>query len=413
MRMRKSLWLSLWIALQHSVIGYRCSRTAAASPILSRTLLCSTRSSALEQLKQQQSEAQSRLREEKVQRKYHEHLDLIASGDEGAIKNLANLETWKLLNTGGLTISTHGYTTMTRQPPLLNEVDAIRLCSSMDRSGFETISASQFQWDKFGVDFGKIAATMEQLVDAGWPPVFIFIFDEPWKVCCRLFDCMGQLIDDDELLLEHSMYAWALHRPELSDPSSAAKVEKVGTNFGTPHRDITYNNCHNPDDGKPDILSVWIPVVDVSTENGCMYVIPRERDPQFSLDVSKKDQDPFSHRFQYEAVLPLAPIDAGSALVWHPNLIHWGSSCRATSQLPPRKSIAMAFRVRDSRRPSTDKELSRYGRSPFTREEMLAGGPTLKARIQMIAKALVLYNVWYPEYHGFDLGMIATTDDEE
>ena len=379
---------------------------------ISKTLLCA-RSSALEQLKTQQEEAKRQLREENVQRKYHEHLDLIASGDEGAIGNLANLATWNALNIGDLSISENGYRPTMRQPPLLDEVNAAKLRTSMDRSGFETISASQFEWNKFGVDFRKIAATMEQLVTAGWPPVFIFMFDEPWKVCCRLFDCMGQLIEDDELLLEHSMYAWALHRPELNPDPAATKVEKVGTNFGTPHRDITYSNCHSPVDGKPEILSIWIPVVDISTENGCMYVVPRERDPQFSLDVSKKDQDPFSHKFQYDAITPLAPIDAGSALIWHPNLRHWGSSCRATSRLPPRKSIAMAFRVRDSRRPSTEKEVSRYGRSPFTRDEMLAGGPTLKQRIQMIAKALMLYNVWYPEYHGFDLGMIAATTDAD
>ena len=40
--------------------------------------------------------------------------------------------------------------------------------------------------------------------------------------------------------------------------------------------------------------------------------------------------------------------------------------------------------------------ISRYGRVPLTWKEMLAGGPDLTQRIQMIAKALMLYNVWYP-----------------
>ena len=75
----------------------------------------------------------------------------------------------------------------------------------------------------------------------------------------------------------------------ITDPKTKP-VEKVGVNFGTPHRDITYSNCHGAEDGKPDILSLWIPVVPVSTENGCMYVIPRENDPQFDKDVAKKDQ---------------------------------------------------------------------------------------------------------------------------
>ena len=134
-----------------------------------------------------------------------------------------------------------------------------------------------------------------------------------------------------------------------------------------------------------------------------MYVIPRDCDPQFAKDDVPKDQDPFSHRFPYAHVRPLAPAPAGTTMVWHPNLIHWGSSCSASSVLPARKSIAMAFRVRDATRPSTEKELMRYGRVPFTREELLVCGPSFKERLRMIVKALMLYNVWYPEYDGFDI----------
>ena len=30
--------------------------------------------------------------------------------------------------------------------------------------------------------------------------------------------------------------------------------------------------------GLPNILGLWIPVVDATSENGCMFVVPRERD---------------------------------------------------------------------------------------------------------------------------------------
>jgi hypothetical protein len=70
----------------------------------------------------------------------------------------------------------------------------------------------------------------------------------------------------------------------------------------------------------------------------------------------------------------------------------------------------MAFRVRESKRKSTEKEISRYGRAPLSRGDMLMGGPDLRARIQMIAKALMLYNVWYPEYEGLDLDLLSTKD---
>jgi ectoine hydroxylase-related dioxygenase (phytanoyl-CoA dioxygenase family) len=317
------------------------------------------------------------------------------------------------------------------------------------------------QWAAYGVDLPAIAETMDRLVADGWPSVFIFLFDQPWKLSMRLFDLMPELLADTEAVLEASMYAWALEK--LEKPKKGEKFEKkekVGANFGVPHRDITFKNCHNPADGSPDILSIWIPIVDVDTSNGCMYVIPREKDPQFAKDEVPKDQDPFSFRFPYSDVTPLAPSKAGTTLVWHPNLIHWGASCSPSSPLPPRKSIAMAFRVRDSTRASTPKEIDRYGRKPFLRDELLTGGPNFKgisyicqstlcadeghyqvkklmiahfisyfqvsvvltlpllsthfsipktkpARLKMIAKSLMLYNVWYPEYAGFDIGKLA------
>ena len=56
-----------------------------------------------------------------------------------------------------------------------------------------------------------------------------------------------------------------------------------------------------------------VSVVDVNTDNGCMFVIPRENDRQFGVDAVPKDQDPFSHRFPYEDIKPLAPAAAGAA----------------------------------------------------------------------------------------------------
>merc|ERR1711871_1608415 len=104
------------------------------------------------------------------------------------------------------------------------------------------------------------------------------------------------------------MYAWKLEK--LKPPTKGEynkKEEKVGANFGVPHRDITYKNCHDPKDGSPDILSLWIPIVDIDVDSGCMYLIPREKDPQFAKDETPKDQDPFSLRFPYGDILPLAP----------------------------------------------------------------------------------------------------------
>ena len=262
------------------------------------------------------------------------------------------------------------------EPVFLHERERLEEKRGMlEYRGFTSVDADTMAWENYGVNLKAIADTMNNLTQDGWPAVFIFLYDQPWKLAARLFDLMPDILDDPESVLEASMYAWSLEKPEHPKKGEEylSKEEKVGANFGVPHRDITYRNCHREDDGAPDVLSLWIPIVDIDTDSGCMYIIPREKDPQFAIDEAPRDQDPFSFRFPYADVKPLAPASAGTPFIWHPNLIHWGGSCSASASLPPRKSIAMAFRVREERRMSTQKEVERYGRRPFSKREIREG----------------------------------------
>ena len=48
-----------------------------------------------------------------------------------------------------------------------------------------------------------------------------------------------------------------------------------------PHRDSSYDRCVSPEDGRPIKLSVWVPLVDATLDNGCMYVLPKNCDALF------------------------------------------------------------------------------------------------------------------------------------
>lgn len=391
------------LGLSYLQQGYGFRLKAA---VLRRVTLQAT---ATEQYLINKRAAEAQLKEERIQRDYHKHLDAIADGDPTAISSLGGVEKWLQYAADGITLTPNGFPSVENNPlyqsqnNILNATYLSHINETLDFRGFAMLSSELFDWAAYDVDMQAIAQTMSNLVAAGWPSVFIFLYDQPWKMCLRLFDLMAPILNDEEATLEASLYAWALER----QPKDTLIKEKVGGNFGSPHRDITYKNCHATD-GSPDILSLWIPLVDVSADNGCMMVVPRECDPQFALDKLPKDQDPFSHRFQYASIKALAPITGGTTLVWHPNLIHWGSACSFFSELPPRKSIAMAFRVCDARRPSTDKEIERYGRVPFSRQELQRGGPGFQARLRMIVKSLILYNVWYPTYDGLAMDKIDT-----
>ena len=55
---------------------------------------------------------------------------------------------------------------------------------------------------------------------------------------------MDVLHQDEELVLEASVYAWALEKPMLNED---APGEMVGGNFGVPHRDAAYLVNHTDD----------------------------------------------------------------------------------------------------------------------------------------------------------------------
>ena len=61
-------------------------------------------------------------------------------------------------------------------------------------------------------------------------------------------------------------------------PPTEAQAPTAGQNFGMPHRDFTCLQSLAPD-GAPLVLSVWLPLTEVTTDNGCMMAVPRALDP--------------------------------------------------------------------------------------------------------------------------------------
>lgn len=250
--------------------------------------------SPAEQYAAQRAAALQEKREERVKRAYETELEGLWSGESAAYQRLLNKDFWRDIGAGaGLsiadddgraaTLAAFGADTRSATPENTRVAENLRLLLDRGFCGVEGID-----WEAHGVDFGSIAAGMEALKRAGWPPVFVFMFDEVWRVCEGLFDVIAPLIQDDELVLEASVYGWALDKPTMT---SGEPGEKVGGNFGVPHRDNSYGSSHTAD-GLPSILGIWIPCVDVTTENGCMYVVPRERDPLFDNEADRTHKAP-------------------------------------------------------------------------------------------------------------------------
>ena len=186
-----------------------------------------------------------------------------------------------------------------------------------------------------------------------------------------------------QLVLEPSVFAHALEKPASAedtdeerrreaasqDASEIARHSYLGGNFGAPrplllrlsgtlseplseppiglpHRDHSSSDCFDAASGEPVLLSLWCPLTRVTADNGCMFVLPKDRDPllhqprhphhlrpfdassgtlRFGLggavasprnDVSHEPPRSLLGASPAGAVA-LAPCDAGCALAWH------------------------------------------------------------------------------------------------
>jgi hypothetical protein len=209
----------------------------------------------------------------------------------------------------------------------------------------------------------KMRTCFEATQDAGWHPVFAFMYDEFWRAFrgpamvrflagalgegyCQLPHCWGHFVPANSK-------GW---RPHVDGPS-------------------TFNK-----------LTVWLPLNNVTLENGCMYVVPRNAE-------TEKLSDDFSSRKSFDVADTLKllqnskalPAAAGSFLGWGPNLIHWGSTSGPLA--PSRFSISVEFAG-----PPTSAQVA---------EEFLidpqptATLPSLRARLSLIAKAIKSYERYF------------------
>lgn len=255
-------------------------------------------------------------------------------------------------------------------------------------------------------DLAAMAELMRTLRAEGWPPVFIYMYDAAWRALLPLYDVAASILDTSptEVLLEPSFFAWSLQAViQGADQGKAV----VGNNFGLPHRDYSFNESwcmEDPAKPQPQLLCMWMPLVDVDITNGCLCVLPREHDwcwaegthPAHMRMATRPDCDgPLGAgsacdttevRFPLGGLRPLAPAKAGDVLAWSGNTVHMGTPCSTEAASRPRSSMALTFR-RASAPPFCAAVLS-----PLSRDDAIS--LSLEKRLQLISQSLLLYSQW-------------------
>ncbi|MDB5282353.1 MAG: hypothetical protein JWO06_1428 [Bacteroidota bacterium] len=109
-----------------------------------------------------------------------------------------------------------------------------------------------------------------------------------------------------------------------------------GNNYMPLHPDWTY-----VDESKFASVSVWIPLVDTSLDNGCLGVIPGSH---LLVNAIRGPRIP-QLSYQYDEPLRLAkgktiPVKAGTAIIYHHGLIHFSPENK-TAQFRPAINLSM------------------------------------------------------------------------
>tara|TARA_R110002111_G_scaffold63952_2_gene105377 strand:+ start:328 stop:1161 length:834 start_codon:yes stop_codon:yes gene_type:complete len=161
---------------------------------------------------------------------------------------------------------------------------------------------------------------MYALDAADIPPVYIFLYDQPWWLFVRLNRLVQHFLGEKFAVLPN-LWAWHL------------KAE--GARGWPPHRDCDADTVFGEGaDAVLMSLSLWVPLTDTDEANGCMYVLPKSGDGEVEVVLLPDKLDLLSAR--------ALPARAGSVLGWPQDLYHWGGRYSATAQ-NPRLSLSLEF----------------------------------------------------------------------
>jgi hypothetical protein len=205
----------------------------------------------------------------------------------------------------------------------------------------------------------RLAEAVETCARLDIPPPFIFLFDETWAAFYALHPMLSFFLGAAYKVLP-DFWTWRL------DPQRADAGWR-------PHRD---KGRMALDFGRaPESLTVWIPLTEALPQNGCMYILPANRDPvygteaegEWKIDVSK---------------VRAMPARPGEFLCWNQAVLHWGGEA---SRFAERPRISMALEFQSGARPPFNNPLI----APFS-------NLTFESRLRLVGKQLLQYRHMYP-----------------
>ena len=220
-------------------------------------------------------------------------------------------------------------------PELVDELRA-----RMERDGYWDISASarhsesgQLQLDWL-VSVPDMADGVRRLTEAGWPPSFLLMYDEPWVMAAQLKHLI-LLTSGNRIIFDFAMFHVGSQRTPAGEADEADGASSRGW---PPHRDRGLDSTTGAfrNDGTPQYCTTWIALTDATPYSSCLMCIPKQHDPGYGDGDGTADPiDAINRRYgsaralQYIRALPVAE---GSIITFSHRLLHWGSAADAVAR---------------------------------------------------------------------------------
>jgi hypothetical protein len=221
-------------------------------------------------------------------------------------------------------------------------------------------------------ELAKLRDICITLYENGLMPLFAMVYDEFWQLVIKLRNCYAPILGDSYRLTPD---CWVFYvRPDIN------------AHGWTAHRDAQFDKKFI-EHGLPYLLTVWVPLTDVTTNDACMYAIPRTYDEVYH----KIRSGHMANSLEGAAPIQLnhiraLPVKAGEMLGWDATLLHWGgtSSYWAAS---PRISIGIYFQSASFVSLASNYDSSRS----FIEHDNLSSVLSFENRLRIIANNLKTY----------------------
>ncbi len=181
-------------------------------------------------------------------------------------------------------------------------------------------------------ELARLVTGIERVVAAGFPSALAAVYDEYFNIFSGLDAVCAPLFGDDYVMITQGL--WAFYVPSGDDGRTLWTA-------GAPHRDRMAPDARTLAHDVPSIMTIWIPLEDVTPDQSCLYVVPAPFDPDFYT----AERNVHGERIRLQDIRCL-PARAGSVLGWSSHLIHWGSRASQFAERP-RVSVTMYFQRRD------------------------------------------------------------------